>query len=165
MIEWLQTAIGFDDHCKLCKFAYDDRKSDHMKEILRRGLEEERRSGPTIRRSSFILVQHYIGRLAHHIRAIKELLRDTQALSYLLDNHAVCKIRAPSAVPPPIRDSHTNLRGILNRMFTNKDSERKVLEGGLLQLDKVAEIFKSFLGPYDGSLLDVHAEVQVLEYF
>jgi hypothetical protein len=50
-------------------------------------------------------------------------------------------------------------------MFTNKDSERKMLEDGLLHLDKVAGIFKKFLRPYDGCLLDVHAEVQVLEYF
>lgn len=165
MIKWLQTAIGFDDHYGLCKFAHDDRHSDHMNEILSRGLEDERRTGPTSRRSSFVLVQHYIGRLAHHIRAIKELLRDTQYLSHVLDNYAVCKIYAPSAVPPPIRDSHTNLRGILNRMFKNNDSERKMLEGGLLHLDKVVGIFKDFLRPYDGSLLDVHAEVQVLEYF
>ncbi|KAJ6125801.1 hypothetical protein N7471_010294 [Penicillium samsonianum] len=165
LIKWLQTAIGFDDHFRLCKFAHDDRHSDHMNEILSRGLEDERRSGPTSRRSSFILVRHYIGRLAHHIRAIKELLRDTQDLSHLLDNYAVCKIYAPSAVPPPIRDSHTNLRGILNRMFKNNDSERKMLDGGLLHLEKVVGIFKDFLRPYDGSLLDVHAEVQVLEYF
>lgn len=165
MIKWLQKAIGFDDHFRLCKFAHDDRHSDHMKEILSRGLEDERRSGPTSRRSSFVLVRHYIGRLAHRVRAIKELLRDTQDLSHLFDNYAVCKIYAPSAVPPPIRDSHTNLRGILNRMFKNNDSERKMLEGGLLHLDKVAGIFEDFLRPYDGSLLNVHAEIQVLDYF
>ncbi|KAJ5115577.1 hypothetical protein N7448_011427 [Penicillium atrosanguineum] len=136
-----------------------------MNEVSNRGMEEDRRSGPTSRRSSFALVQHYIGRLAHHVRAIQELLQDAQHLSPLLDNPAVYKIHAPSAVPPPIRDSHTNLRGILNRMFTTKDSERTMLENGLLYLDKVAGIFENFLRPYDGSLLEVHAEIQVLEYF
>ncbi|KAJ5335669.1 uncharacterized protein N7506_005605 [Penicillium brevicompactum] len=136
-----------------------------MKEILRRGLEYERRSDPASRRSSFILVQHYIGRLSHHIRAIKELLRDAQDLSHLLDNHAVCKIYVPSAVPSPIRDSHTNFREILNRMFKKNDCDRKLLDDGLLHLDKETGIFESFLLQYDGSLLEVHAEVQVLECF
>lgn len=128
-------------------------------------MEEEKLSGPSSRRSSFALVKHYIGRLAHHIRAIKELLRDTMDLSHLLDSHAVCKISAPSAVPPPIRDSHTNLRGILNRMFMKDDHERPMLENGLLNLNKVAGIFKTFLDQYNGSLPEVHAEIQLLEDF
>ncbi|KAJ6019768.1 hypothetical protein N7499_003139 [Penicillium canescens] len=136
-----------------------------MNEILSRGLEDERHSGPTSKRSSFILVHHYIGRLAHHIRATKELHRDTKDLSHLLDSYAVCKIPAPSAVPPPIRDSHTNLRGILNRMFKHDDHEREMLEDGLLHLNKVAGIFENFLRQYDGSLLEVHAEIRLLEYF
>ncbi|KAJ5288323.1 hypothetical protein N7508_011098 [Penicillium antarcticum] len=40
-----------------------------------------------------------------------------------------------------------------------------MLEDGLLHLNKVAEIFKTFLHPYYSSLLEVYAEVQVLDYF
>lgn len=136
-----------------------------MKEISNRGLQDEQRSGPSSRRSSFSSVKHYIGRLAHHIRAIHELLWDTLGVGYLLDNHAVCKISAPSAIPPPIRDSQTNLRGILNRMFTNGDRERPILEDGLLNLNKVAKVFENFLRQYNGSPREVHAEVQLLEDF
>ncbi|CAG8266442.1 unnamed protein product [Penicillium salamii] len=124
-MEWLQTAIGFDDHIRLCKFAHDNRHPNHMKHILGRDFEDERRSGPTSRRSSFVIGQYYIGRLAHYKRAIKELIRDTQDLSPLLENHAILKIYASSAVTPPIRNSHSNLPGILNRMLKNNDSQRK----------------------------------------
>lgn len=40
-----------------------------------------------------------------------------------------------------------------------------MLEDGLLRLDKVARILKTFLRPYDGSLLEVHPQNQLLEYF
>jgi hypothetical protein len=158
-------AMSFDNHFQLCKFAYKTRHSDQVSELYDRSMEEEARRDPTGKRSSFFLVRHYIGRLAHHIRAPKQLIEDTEALSHFLDNHAVFAIDAPSAVPPPIRDSHVNLRGILNRMFRKGDEERPQVEGGLLHLNKVAGVFQKFLHQYEHSSPEVHAEVQVLEHF
>ncbi|CAG8105909.1 unnamed protein product [Penicillium salamii] len=162
---WLDTIMSFDDHFQLCKFAYNNRHSLHVNELGRRGSEEEMWLSPSRKRSSFILVRHYFGRLAHHIRASKELIRDSEDLGHLFDHYAVCPIYAPSAVPPPICDSHTNLRGILNRMFKENSEERDMLKDGLLHLNKVGGIFNTFLRQYNGSALEVHAEVQVLEYF
>ncbi|CAG8013292.1 unnamed protein product [Penicillium salamii] len=165
LVAWLQIIIRLDDHSELCRFAYRHRHKVYVRELRRRASKEEKQSSPTKLRSPFILVRHYIGRLAHHIRSSKALIEDSKDLSHLLDNHAICPIHAPSAVPPPIRDSHTNLRGILNRMFHQNSEEKNMLKDGLLHLNNVVGIFDTFLRHYDGSALEVHAEIQVLEYF
>ena len=157
--------MSFDDHFELCNFAYNTRHSDQISELSDRGLNEEARLGPTSKRSSFFLVRHYIGRLAHHIRASKQPIEDTKDLSRFLDNYEVHPIDALSAVPPLIRDSHVNLQGILNRMFKKGDEEMPQVEDGLLHLNKVGGVFEKFLHQYERSSPEVHAEVQVLEHF
>ncbi|KAJ5873618.1 uncharacterized protein N7473_013177 [Penicillium subrubescens] len=163
-VEWLDMVVSFDNHFQLCEFAYNTRHSDQVRELYDRAMEEEARRAPSEKRSSFFLVRHYVGRLAHHIRAPKQLIDDTEDLNFL-GNHTVYAIGAPSAVPPTIRDSQVNLRGILNRMFRKGDEERPQVEGGLLHLNKVAGVFGKFLHEYEHSSPEVHAEVQVLEHF
>ncbi|CAG8197848.1 unnamed protein product [Penicillium salamii] len=165
LVAWLNTAMNFDDNFALCNFAHDNRHSSLVKELERRGVKEETGLNPTSKRSCFIMMRHYIGRLAHHIRASSELIQDTEELRHVLDNYAVCPIYAPPAVPTPICDSHVNLRGILNRMFKKNSEDKDSLKEGLLHLHKVAGIFDTFIRQYNGSTLEVHAELQVLEYF
>ncbi|CAG8926426.1 unnamed protein product [Penicillium salamii] len=161
---WLHTVMGIDDKFELCNFAHNDRHSVHMRELERRGTEEEISLDPTNKRSPFALTRHYIGRLAHHIRASQELIQDAEELSHLFESHAVCPIYAVPAVPTPICDAHTNLQGILKRMLKN-DREKDKLEEGLLYLNRVAGIFDTFIDQYNGSTREVHAEVQILENF
>ncbi|CAG7924831.1 unnamed protein product [Penicillium olsonii] len=161
---WLHAVMGIDDTYVLCNFAHTDRHSVHMRELERRGTEEEISLDASNKRSPFALMRHYIGRLAHHIRAPKELMQDTEELSHILESHAICPIYAVPAVPTPICDAHTNLQGVLNRMLKN-DRERDKLEEGLLHLNKVAGIFDTFIHQYNGSTRQVHAEVQILENF
>ncbi|KAJ5471842.1 hypothetical protein N7539_008785 [Penicillium diatomitis] len=165
LIEWLEVAMNLDDHFQLCIFAYETRYSDRVAELSERGMNEEKRLGPASKRSSFLLVRHYVGRLAQHIRAPKQLIDDMKDLSHLLESHTVYAIDALSAAPPPTRDSHVNLRGILNRMFKESDQEWSKVKNGLLYLDKVGGVFEKFLLPYERCSPEVHAEVQVLDHF
>lgn len=157
--------MSYDDNIQLCNFAYNNRHSVYMDELSSQALEEETRRGPVGRRSSFASVRHYIGRLAHHIRASKELVEDSYHMSHLLQTYTVFGINPLPSVPRPVRDSHTNLRGILNRMLKRDDEERIIIEDGLFYMNRVAGIFDEFVAQYDDSPLQVHAEVQVLEYF
>ncbi|KAJ5471807.1 hypothetical protein N7539_008750 [Penicillium diatomitis] len=148
LIEWLEVAMNLDDHVQLCIFAYETRHSDRVAELSERGMNEEKRLGPASKRSSFLL-----------------LIDDMKDLSHLLESHTVYAIDALSAAPPPTRDSHVNLRGILNRMFKKSDQERSKVKNGLLYLDKVGGVFEKFLLPYERCSPEVHAEVQVLDHF
>ncbi|KAK3187217.1 hypothetical protein K4F52_004121 [Lecanicillium sp. MT-2017a] len=66
-------------------------------------------------------------------------------------------------MPPP--DAHTNLEGILNRMFSKDNALRNDVENGLLHWDRCSGILTQFMQQYSRCKPLVHAEVQVLEYF
>lgn len=126
---------------------------------------EARSLGPERRRSSFELVRHYMGRLAHHARAPQALVDDARQLGSLLQAYDVRAISPPSPVHPPVCDSHTNLRGIVNRMFAQDDAERTLIEDGLIYINKTSGIFDKFMSQYQSPNPQVHAEVQLLEHF
>lgn len=128
-------------------------------------LEEEGRVGPQGKRSSFVSVRHYVGRLAHHIRAPRELVKDARHLGQLLETYNVCAIEPISCVPPPTPDSHTTLPGILNRMLKKNDPERPEIERILLNMNSQSGIFERFMTQYQRCKPMVHVEVQVLEHF
>ncbi|KAL4993355.1 hypothetical protein BDV10DRAFT_198411 [Aspergillus recurvatus] len=163
--EWLQLALSHSRNISLCNFAYNHRHSVHTQELTVRAMREGASPGPTEGSSCFGLVRHYIGRLANHIRAPKELVEDSCNLGYLMHAYTVCAVDPVGSVPSPVRDLHTNLRGILNRMFKPGDAERVTVEEGLLYINKTSDIFDSFLSEYNGRDRQVHAEIQVLEHF
>lgn len=125
---------------------------------------EEVRTGPQSKRSSFASVKHYLRRLAHHIRASEELVDGAGHLSQLFEPYDVCAVESLSSVPPPTSDHHTTLDGILNRMLKN-NHERPEIENSLLDMDIKFHIFELFMKKYKDCEPQVHAEVQVLEYF
>lgn len=137
----------------------------HINELAAQALCEKSSLGPGAKLSPFDLVRHYTGRLAHHIRAPTELFEDSCHLEYLLQSYTVCAVSAVLSVPCPVRDSHTNLRGILNRMFQADDAERVMIEDGLLYINKTTHLFDVFLSEYNSRARQVHAEIQVLEHF
>ena len=110
-------------------------------------------------------MRHYIGRLAHHIRASKDLIEESSGVSYLLETYAICIVEPSPSVLPPKRDSQTNLRGILNRMTGKDDKKRAALEEGLCRINDRIGIFDDFLSHYEYETMQVHAEVQVLTHF
>lgn len=162
---WLQELIGQTDKIALCKFAYDCRHSEHIDALAAQAVQEETRLGPADRRSSFALVRHYIGRLAHHIRASNELIEDSRDLGHLLQTYDVCGVGSLSGVRAPMRDSHKNLRGILNRMCKGGKEEKENIENGLFYLNKVVNVFEDFMSLYEQAQPQVHAEIQCLEHF
>lgn len=139
----------------------------YIDQLAALALQEESKLDPAGRRSCFALVRHHILRLAHHIRAPKELVDDSLYLGHLLQTYDVCSVDPFPSVPAPVRDSHTNLRGILNRMYKTAGEEKKIVEDGLLYLNRTSfsVIFEHFVEQYEQPYPQVHAEVQVLEHF
>ncbi|KAJ5788525.1 hypothetical protein N7457_003515 [Penicillium paradoxum] len=167
LVEWLQEAVNYNDKIELCEFAYIHRNSVYIKQLAALASQDENGLDPAGRRSSFALVRHHILRLAHHIRAPTELVVDSYDLAHILHTYEVRGIDPFLGVPAPVRDSQTNLRGILNRMYRTTGEERKIVEDGLLYLDRTSNfmIFEHFMDQYEQSHPLVHAEVQVLELF
>jgi hypothetical protein len=126
---------------------------------------EKRSLGSDDRCSSFELVRHYMGRLAHHVRAPQALVDDARQLGSLLQAYDVHAFSPPHPVHPPVCDSQTNLPGIVKRMFAQDDAERTIIEDGLIYINKTSGIFDSFMSQYQSPKLQVHAEVQLLEHF
>lgn len=164
----LQQILHHQDPINLCYFSYKNRHSKWMTELNSLASIEEQDLIPNGKRSSFYLVHHYIGRLSHHIRAPRELIQDSHHMAHILQTYAVEAVHVVPGVQRPVRDKHTNLKGILNRMFKKDNADEKALvEEGLIKIDKVTGIFDTFLDCYkqSGVVIDVHAEIQVLEHF
>lgn len=130
-------------------------------------LQEENKLDPAGRRSCFSSARHDILALARHIRAPKELVEDSSHLGHILQTYDVFGIDPFPSVPGPVRDLHTNLRGILKRMYRTPGEEKETVEQGLLYLNKISGslIFEHFMKQYEQPGPQVHAEVQVLEHF
>lgn len=164
----LRHIIGQNDPVNLCYFLYENRKLAWMAELKSLASTDEQGLGVNDKRSPFYLVRHHIGRLCHHIRAPRELIRDSRHMEQILQTYAVEIVGPLPGVQMPLRDNQTNLKGILNRMF-KKDNveEKKLVEEGLINLNKVSGIFDEFVDCYEqpGVDLDVHAEIKVLEHF
>lgn len=166
LIRMLQQIIDENDLIKLCAFSYQHRRSTWMTELKALASNEERELGLQAMRSSFFLVRHHIGRLSHHIRAPKELIQLSNHMENILENHTVMVVDHLPSIQPPPRDTHTNLEGIMNRMFKkDNEKEKKFVKEALIHLDRVSGIFKSFLDFYEQPSVQVHAEIEVLEHF
>lgn len=139
---------------------------DYHIELLRKKAELfEAKDGSVQKRSPFLQVRHYIGRLAYRIRAYEQLVEDSAMLDYVFLQHEVKAVPLIKAAPMPPPDSHTNLEGILNRMLRKDDAQRKDIEDGLFFWDRCSGIFSRFTQQYSRCRPVVHAEVQALEYF
>lgn len=114
-------------------------------------------------------VRHIVGRLAAHIRSVKQLLDDGMHLDDLLESYEVSAVPVPLSVPPPEADGHTDLFGIVKRVFRLgvKDPRFDSTLGYLSHINQQAQL--------EGKLTDlhgpgrktptVHAEVQMLHHF
>ncbi|RAK76571.1 nucleic acid/nucleotide deaminase domain-containing protein [Aspergillus fijiensis CBS 313.89] len=165
--DWLEFILEQDDCPALCDYAYKHRKSAVIDDIKQKAQDEEKLVGPQDRRSPFASVIHYIGRLAHHIRAPSQLVEDIDHLSHVLDSYQVVAIACVPPVPRPAPDNLTTVDGILNRMLKKDDPERLQIRSSLLSMNSRSQsrIFEGFMKQYDNCTPQVHAEVQVLDHF
>ena len=162
--DWLNSLLSHSEHVTLCTLAYEA----HLKRFSQlqfQAAEEEKMSGPANKLNSFACVRHYLGRLAQHIRAPKELFETAPDMGPILDNFDVSSVKHIASVLPPAPDEHTNLHGILNRMLGKEHDERREIENGLFKFNAVKHVFENFLGEYQNLRPRVHAEVQILEHF
>lgn len=155
------------DHVSLCRLAYDVRDSTKVRELEQAGWAAEASTGHDGAANDFSSAKHYIGRLAHHIRAPKQLLEDSRRLERLFDLYDVCPIPVAYSQARPPRDSHTTLDGILRRMLAAADDRLPKLREALSAMDEEFGILDQVLRYYeDGKLRpQVHAEIHVLDHF
>lgn len=162
---WLSLFLTEQSNLQLCISAYDTRHSVFAKELQLWSARTQQRAGLKERYDSFASVRHFLGRLAHHFRATKQLCEDATHMRYMLLSYEVCNINSIYCRARPPRDQHTNLDGILNRMLGKNHDKRLEIERGLHHLDSIKGIFSQFVNDYDRLDPLVHAEVQVLEHF
>ncbi|KAL3475091.1 hypothetical protein BJX99DRAFT_271392 [Aspergillus californicus] len=163
--KWLKPLLSYDNNFRLCMLAYESRHSDYLSHLQMQAAEQEKMMGPNSCVESFASARHLLGRLAHHIRAPKELVEDAKSVSYILQAFEVCFIDPMPCVPPPAPDAHTNVHGFLNRLLGKDCKERVEIEDGLRKLNDLQGVFVDFPTKYERLKPRIHAEVQVLEYF
>ncbi|RYO79667.1 hypothetical protein DL766_006100 [Monosporascus sp. MC13-8B] len=109
---WLQQFRG-QGPVDLCSLAYEQRRADEMKHMVTKI--DTPQGGQGVRTASdvFYNIRHYIGRLAHHVRAPKQVLEDFACLEQVLDPYDIRLIDQVSTIEPPEADGHTTLEGIV----------------------------------------------------
>ncbi|KAI0851618.1 hypothetical protein F5Y00DRAFT_259621 [Daldinia vernicosa] len=169
LAKWLQQFIP--DKGKLmedvCFQAYDQRKAPEL-----RSLESDTYSGNgdiNIGKYAppFAEVRHRLGRLAHHVRAPKEVIEDSLELGHLFNEYKICLVNPPPSNPRPQADSLTELHSILKRMLPANDPKLEEYIEALVSLDHKFQITNRIRGEYNKKHFQprVHAEVQILEHF
>jgi hypothetical protein len=165
--DWLEVILEQDDCLCLCHYAYENRKSGLLRMTGLKAREEEKLMCPGEKRSPFTLVIHYLGRLANHIRAPRQLVEDACHLTEILESYQVSAINCVPSVPRPVPDNLTTLDGILNRMLKKDDPEKLQIKNSMLYMNAQSQyrIFEDFMEQYDKCTPQVHAEVQALNHF
>lgn len=117
----------------------------------------------------FSRVRHIIGRLAAHIRSVRQLLDDGIHVDDLLEAYEISPVPVPLSVPLPPADGHTDLRGVMTRMLRlgTKDPRFESMLGYLSHMDQQAHLEDRLLEFHsaDRKPPTVHAEVQMLHHF
>ncbi|KAI0010792.1 hypothetical protein F4779DRAFT_576130 [Xylariaceae sp. FL0662B] len=147
-----------------CYLAYKERKSPQMtrlSDIVRK------HSGVSRSAEDFEVLRHYVGRLAHHIRAPKQVLEDAAEFDHLFDEYHIRPVRPRPSNPRPSADSLTTLSGILRRMLPAGNSKLPEYQKSLDALDQKFQVLRRVLDQYNDKNFQpiVHAEILVLEHF
>ncbi|KAK8064148.1 hypothetical protein PG996_008800 [Apiospora saccharicola] len=168
LVNWLQRFLG-KSPLELCYLAYDERKSDNMRLVTRRGhpAEDESHQSEAVQR--YIGLRHTIGRLAHHIRAPKQVMWDAMRHRNIFDEGVttIRRVNPVSSVPKPEPDGLTTPAGILKRMVKPDHPKMKAYQDGMETLDLRLKIGEKIVDSYEAKEFrpSVHCEVQVLEHF
>lgn len=160
---------GKVDLLDLCVLAWNERHSPEVRQLEQLCRPVEGVASPNIG-APFKDTRHHIGRLADHVRVVKQLMEDSPHLQPLLESFEVDIIPVPEAVPLPPYDGHITLKGILGRMITSHDPRRQEIEdmiAGLRQIMPAPGVEGQIVQTFQGGKFQaqVHAEVQLLELF
>ncbi|KKY31334.1 hypothetical protein UCDDA912_g08719 [Diaporthe ampelina] len=169
LAEWLLQFKNVEFHeqglHQICQEAYRVRTDPEMLVMENLGQATHANKIP----ETFSRVRHIIGRLAAHIRSVKQLLDDGIYVDDLLESYEVSAVPVPASVSLPPADGHTDLRGIMTRMFRlgSKDPRFESTLGYLSTMDEHAQLEGrlSELHSPDRKPPTVHAEVQMLHHF
>lgn len=169
LAEWLKRLEDLQrEPTSLCRFAYDSRKSEFMRLLATLSVEPPYKSSRDAVHITFGLMRHYIGRLGHHIRAVKALVSCASRLADILYSFKVCSVSTPakSASPLPV-DGKTRLDSIIVRMLPAGSPDLERYQQALAEMDVKYQLFHRFLDNYTNPnfLPRVHAEIQVHEHF
>lgn len=169
LAEWLKKLEDLQrEPTSLCRFAYDSRKSEFMRLLATLSVEPPYKSSRDAIHITFGLVRHYIGRLGHHIRAVKALVSCASRLADILYSFKVCSISTPAkSASPPLVDEKTRLDSIIVRMLPAGSPDLERYQQALADMDVKYQLSRRFLDNYTNPnfLPRVHAEIQVLEHF
>lgn len=112
----------------------------------------------------FATIRHYIGRLACHIRAPKQLIDDSRRLNFLLDRYEVRTVANSQATPRPQATARTTLTGIVRRMVASSNYAFADYEEATIDMDRKHGILERVIRQYNDPNFspEVHAEIQVL---
>ncbi|RYP41094.1 hypothetical protein DL767_001255 [Monosporascus sp. MG133] len=163
---WLQQ-FREQDPVDLCYLAYQQRRADEMKQM--KAKIDTAQCGQGVRTASdvFYDIRHYVGRLAHHVRAPKQVLEDFACLKHVLDTYDIRLIGQVSTIEPPEPDGLTTLEGIVKRMLPADDPSLPEYKDSLALMNQKFDLEAKVLNEYSKETFkpNVHAEVQVLEHF
>ncbi|KAI1385223.1 uncharacterized protein F4822DRAFT_432072 [Hypoxylon trugodes] len=168
LITWLNQFVvkKTTNTADLCFLAYDQRSTPEMRKLEEIILSNAGNS-PHNQISNFKSARHYIGRLAHHIRAPKEVIADLSEMPRFLEQYHVRLLEPTPCNARPQADSLTELNSILKRMLSANDPRLREYAECLDLLDQKFDIAKLIQEQYDKKTFKpvIHAEIQILEHF
>jgi len=150
-----------------CRMAWDSRRSPEMAALKRKMATLESLGTQVSIAQAFRMIRHLVGRLAHHVRAVKDLIEDATELHALVDSLQIQGVPHCAANPRPSPDGLTTLSSMLKRMLEANNPQLSRLDNALALMDRnfhvqgrVDEVYSRWGGP-----VKIHAEVRVLEHF
>lgn len=165
--KWLEQFLE-KPYVNTCFLAYRERKAPQMRYMESKIVNAHEQQTPSEMSSGFDNIRHSIGRLAHHIRAPRQVIEDFSKLEGLLDTYSVRHIPQVANITAPKADDHTTLQGIIGRMFpSNNNSLLREYEENLPIMNQKLSLQEKFMEQYNNPNFKpiVHAEIRVLEYF
>lgn len=169
LASWLGqfTLINAGSVTDLCFQVYDQRRAPEMRYLEGKIQGSNGDSDLDVHSLAFNELRHRLGRLAHHVRAAKEVIDDSTALSHLFDVYRISLVELMSCNERPPADSRTELRSILGRMLPANHSKLEEYKEHLTSLDRKLSITERVHQYYEDKNFQprIHAEIQILEHF
>ncbi|KAK7746077.1 hypothetical protein SLS62_009537 [Diatrype stigma] len=161
---WLRQFLE-GDYLDVCLLAYNQRKAPEMKYMKTRIVKAHELQTSSQMPARFDLVRHFIGRLAHHVRAPQQVVEDLSHLDRFLTAYDVRHIPRGDDIAPPNAGAPTHLYEILGRMFPRGSARLREYEENLPMINHRLSLQQQFDEQHSSIKPVVHAEIRVLEYF
>ncbi|KAI3327674.1 hypothetical protein HD806DRAFT_330880 [Xylariaceae sp. AK1471] len=159
-----------EEGLELCHLAYRERDTRMMKALSSRLRLRGDLSVIDVQSDAVKTVIHRLGRLAHHIRAPRQIIEDISncpRLRNVLDEFEVHPIKPQPIIVRPDADPDIHIHSIMNRMLPCGELFDKQYKEAADIMDQRFEIVIRFKEQYNDKNFKplMHAEIQVLEHF